>query len=63
MLLKEIKKMFKRFLEGFITVFPFICIDEKLISYFPDEIYRNDWKNVGNIFKLILRNNKEENNE
>ncbi len=55
--------MFIRFLEGFITVFPFVSINEKLISYFPHEIYKNDWKIIGNTLKTILRNNKEHRND
>lgn len=52
--------MLKRFFEGFITIFPFIYTDEKLIRYFPEDIYKNDWKNIGNDLKTILRKNERE---
>ena len=55
-----ILEMLKRFFEGFITIFPFIYTDEKLIRYFPEDIYKNDWKNIGNDLKTILRKNERE---
>jgi hypothetical protein len=46
--------MFKRFLSGFITFLPFVCLSDKPIRYFPKELFRNDWKSLGyNMRKLI----------
>ena len=58
-LFKNIIVMFRRFLSGFITCFPFICLSDKDIKYFPEDIYRNDWKTVGTDMKNIIKNNKK----
>jgi len=51
--------MFKRFLSGFMTCFPFICLSDKDIKYFPEEIYKNDWKSIGNDIRKIVNNNNK----
>jgi hypothetical protein len=48
--------MLKRFLSGFISIMPFITRNKKSVNYFPDEIYKNDWKIIGNDLLKILRN-------
>jgi len=52
--------MLKRFFSGFITFFPFICLSDKPIRYFPEEIYKNDWRNIGNALRKILRTKTQE---
>lgn len=55
--------MFRRFLSGFMSCFPFVCMSDKDIRYFPEEIYRNDWKTIGTDIRNIVKknnNNKEE---
>jgi len=47
--------MFKRFLSGFITFLPFVCLSDKPIRYFPEELYRNDWKSLGYNLRKILK--------
>ncbi len=47
--------MFRRFLSGFMTCFPFVCLSDKDIKYFPEEIYRNDWKTVGIDIKNTIK--------
>ena len=49
--------MFKSFLDGFITCIPFISINK----YYPQSLYRNDWRTIGNDLKKILRKCKENN--
>lgn len=56
--------MFRRFLSGFISCFPFVSMSDKDIRYFPEEIYRNDWKTIGNDIRNIIKSNKvKEKNE
>ena len=47
--------MLKRFLSGFISIMPFIVKNKKNVNYFPDEIYKNDWKNIGNDLLTVLK--------
>lgn len=53
--------MFRRFLSGFMSCFPFVSMSDKDIRYFPEEIYRNDWKTIGIDIRNIIKNNS--NNE
>lgn len=48
---------FRRFLSGIMTCFPFICLSDKDIRYFPEEIYRNDWKTIGTDIRKIIKKN------
>ncbi len=58
------KMMFRRFLSGLISCFPFVSMSDKDIRYFPEEIYRNDWKTIGNDIRNIIKSNKvKEKNE
>ena len=53
--------MFRRFLSGFITCFPFVCLSSKNIKYFPEEIYKNDWKIIGSDIRRIIKSNTNNN--
>lgn len=48
--------MLKRFLSGFISIMPFLVKNKKGVNYFPDEIYKNDWKSVSNDLLIVLKN-------
>ena len=48
--------MFKRFLSGFISCFPIVSLSDKYIKYFPEEIYKNDWKNISLSIRKIVKN-------
>lgn len=48
--------MFYKFLKGFISIFPFYYKYNSDIKYYPEEIYVNDWKIVGNILANTIRN-------
>ena len=48
--------MFKRFLNGFITVFPFFYKENNDIKHYPDDIFVNDWKIIGNLIAVNVRN-------
>lgn len=52
--------MFARFLSGMFSCFPFSCISHKDIKYFPRDIYKNDWKAVGDDLKNVINNYKRE---
>lgn len=47
--------MFKKFLNGFVTVFPFFYKNNYEIKHYPDDIYINDWKNIGTLLGNIVR--------
>lgn len=47
--------MLKRFFSGFVTFLPFVCLSDKPIRYFPEEIYRNDWKTIGYSLRKIIK--------
>lgn len=47
--------MFRRFLSGFISCFPFVSLSEDNIKYFPEDIYRNDWRTIGNDIRKIIK--------
>lgn len=47
--------MFRRFLSGFASCFPFISFSSRDIKFFPEEIYRNDWKVVGSSIRKIIK--------
>ena len=54
--------MFKRFLNGIVSVFPFFYRNNYDMKHYPNDIYVNDWKNIGNILGNIARTTiKEEN--
>ena len=38
--------MFRRFLLGFMSCFPFVSLSSEDARYFPEKIYRNDWKSL-----------------
>ena len=58
------KMMFRRFLSGLISCTTFVSMLDKDIRYFPEEIYRNDWKTIGNDIRNIIKSNKvKEKNE
>lgn len=48
--------MFIRFLNGFISIFPFFYTNNYEIKHYPDDIYVNDWKNIGTLLGNIIRN-------
>lgn len=48
--------MFRRFLSGFTTVFPFSCLDDRAMKYYPEDIYRNDWRNIGSDLRKAIGN-------
>lgn len=50
--------MFSRFLKGISTLFPFFYIENQEMKYFPEDIYVNDWKMIGNNINNIIKNNK-----
>ena len=52
--------MFKRFLNGFISVFPFFYVNNYEIKHYPDDIFINDWKNIGTLLGNIARNKIKE---
>ena len=47
--------MFKKFLNGIVSVMPFYYKKNIEIKFFPEDIYVNDWKIIGNIISGILR--------
>jgi hypothetical protein len=47
--------MFKRFLEGFISIVPFFYRNNPKASYYPEDIYVNDWRIIGNLLKNVAR--------
>jgi hypothetical protein len=49
--------MFRRFLSGFITCFPFICFSDENIKFFPTDVYKNDWKVIGDDIRNIINSN------
>ena len=60
--------MIKRFFSGFVTMFPFISLGKRSIMFFPEEVFKNDWRVIGNDIGRILRqkinqNKKVEDNE
>lgn len=48
--------MFKQFLNGFISLFPFFYRNNSKIKYYPEYIYVNDWKIIGNLLGTKARN-------
>jgi hypothetical protein len=52
--------MFKKFLEGFVSIVPFFYRNNLGIRCYPEDIYVNDWKIIGNLLRNIAR--KTENN-
>lgn len=59
-MLKQDLKMFKRFLNGFITIFPFYYKNNNNIKHYPDDIFVNDWKIIGNLIYTNVRNKIKE---
>lgn len=39
--------------------FPFVSLSDKDIKYFPEEIYKNDWKSIGNDIRKVIRDNNK----
>ena len=52
--------MFKRFLNGFITVIPFFYKENNDVKYYPDDIFVNDWKIIGNLIATNVRSKIKE---
>ena len=53
--------MFRRFLSGFISCFPFVSFSDKYIKYFPREVYVNDWKVISSDIRKIIKNSSIKN--
>ena len=51
--------MFKKFLNGVISVIPFFYKRNVEIKFFPEDIYVNDWKIIGNIMSGIIRKKQQ----
>lgn len=47
--------MLDKFLNGFISLIPFFYKNNTEIKYYPDDIYVNDWKKIGNIMTNIIK--------
>ncbi len=52
--------MIKKILNGFVSVLPFFYTNNYDIKHYPDDIYVNDWKNIGTILGNITRNKVKE---
>ena len=52
--------MLRKFLSGCIGVFPFFYRNNYDMKHYPDDIYVNDWKNIGNIIGNIARSTIKE---
>ena len=37
-------------------MFPFVCLSDKDIRFFPDDIYKNDWKIIGSDIRKVINN-------
>jgi hypothetical protein len=56
--------MFRRFLAGFISCFPFVSNASGNVKYFPREIYVNSWRAIGtSLRQSLLKTNDEDDNE
>ncbi|MDR2077565.1 MAG: hypothetical protein LBP39_01205 [Rickettsiales bacterium] len=47
--------MFSKFLEGFASIVPFFYRSNPSIRYYPEDIYVNDWRIVGNLLRKAAR--------
>lgn len=52
--------MFKKFLNGFITVIPFFYKENNDMKHYPDDVFVNDWKIIGNLIATNVRNKIKE---
>ena len=55
--------MLKKFLSGFASIFPFFYRNNNDIKHYPDDIFVNDWKVIGNILGNIARTTIKEGNK